>query len=69
MTNRQRQKDIDKQKWEDGVRFGYDPSGLLAMCNYCPKQYHICKCSATQEEREAQCLCAKAYNKMRRACK
>lgn len=67
MTNKERQARLDKKKWDVGVSWEQDPSGAMAYCDYCDRQVFLTTCQATQQEREALCLCAKAYNKMRRA--
>lgn len=65
MTNKERQASIDKKKWFASKEVGYDTSGMSIHCYYCNKQNGDI-CLATQEERESQCLCAKAYNRMKR---
>lgn len=69
MTNKERQARLDRRKWDVGLSWEQDPSGAMVYCYYCDRQVGFTKCGATQQEREAQCLCAKAYNKMRRECK
>lgn len=73
MTNKERQKSLDKKKWLESEKKGEDMSGQMGWCPYCEhfdsdvSWFHQCIirwCTATQEEREKQCLCAKAYNRM-----
>lgn len=63
MTNKERQKKLDEIKWLDSESCGYDRSGRQAYCHYCDYQTEFL-CKASQEEREKNCLCAKAYNKL-----
>ena len=74
MTNKQRQKSLDKKKWLESETWDMDCSGAMPYCDFCGKRYiddhgeiALTICDATQEERESECLCAKAYNRMRRA--
>lgn len=66
MTNKERQSRLDKKKWFTSKMYKRDCSGSMPYCISCTQRTctHICK--ATQAERENQCLCAKAYNKMSR---
>lgn len=67
MTNKERQKSLDKKKWLVSEEFEADMSGYMPWCGYCdkcPNDANIC--NATQEERESKCLCATAYNRMKR---
>lgn len=68
MTNKERQKSLDKKKWFVSEEFEADMSGFMPWCNLCDYRDVIdYGCTATQEEREGQCLCATAYNRMKRA--
>lgn len=64
MTNLQRQKKLDKKKWLLSEKLGVDKSGDMDYCGYCLYQDIEFNCFATQLDREMNCLCAKAYNKM-----
>ena len=69
MTNIERQKSLDKKKWDESKMNLCDMSGYMAWCDYCTKQAYDTEkggCEASQAEREEQTLCAKAYNRMRR---
>ena len=71
MTNQQRQRSLDKQKWFESQQQGFDMSGCMLYCEFCEKADHSYstengKCYATQEERETECLCAKSWNRMKR---
>lgn len=66
MTNKDRQKSLDKKKWIESEKKGEDMSGAMLYCDACNKQNRTYECTATQEERESQCLCAKAYNRLQR---
>lgn len=75
MKNTERQKSLDKKKWIASEKNGMDMSGEMLHCFYCKKRtprdwqsdgFLRHGCSASQEEREGQCLCATAYNRMKR---
>lgn len=63
MTNKNRQEQLDKQKWLHGEKSLYDPSGSMKYCSVCQYQTNGI-CSLTHEERVEDTVCAKAYNKM-----
>ena len=65
MKNVERQKQLDEQKWYVSEAKGESQSGKMDWCNFCKHQYKGC-CLKTQEEREEKCLCATAYNRMKR---
>ncbi len=65
MTKQEQQKSLDKKKWLYSQELGRDLSGTLVYCEHCDKAVSN-KCTATQEERESKCLCAKAFNRMQR---
>lgn len=68
MTNVERQKKLDKKKWEASIEAGRDKGGDMDYCEFCDKVHPIWKaCNATQADREKGCLCAKAYNKSEKA--
>ena len=77
MKNIEKQKSLDKKKWLESEAKGFDMSGKMPWCSYCGMQgFDLCDdgrhkgihtiCTVTQEERENQCLCAKAFNRMQR---
>lgn len=71
MTNKERQKSLDRQKWLESEQQRFDMSGCMLYCEFCSKADHSHptengKCYATQEERENDCLCAKSFNRMKR---
>lgn len=77
MTNKERQKSLDKKKWLESEKKGKDMSAKMEYCFDCDKfivyKGHeknmpcvTTRCDASQEERESQCLCATAYNRMMR---
>ena len=70
MTNKERQKWLDKRKWVDSELVKRDMSGEYLHCDYCKHQKFIRsdkhECTASQQEREINCLCAVAYNKFYR---
>lgn len=65
ITNKERQKELDKEKWLESERIGFNCSGSMYYCNTCDKEEDF-DCKATQAEREEKTLCAKAYNKHQR---
>lgn len=66
MTNKQRQKELDEQKYLESETKRKDLSGDMPYCDYCACTTPYATCVASQEERETKCLCAKAFNKMRK---
>lgn len=69
MTNEARQKSLDRQKWIESEQQGFDMSGCMLYCEKCDRADHSHatengKCYAAQQEREKNCLCAKAYNRL-----
>lgn len=64
MTNKERQKQLDEQKWLISEQYGEDLSGKMTYCIKCDCMNCLHRCLATQEERVKFCLCAKAYNKL-----
>lgn len=65
MTNKERQKSLDKKKWIESEKCKYDKSGSMAYCCFCSYQDEF-YCTAIQEMREQNYLCATAYNRMKR---
>lgn len=73
MTNKERQKQLDKQKWIESENKGEDMSGMMPYCAYCEYQdsdliysgkiVRWCTCEP-QEERTTKCYCATAYNRL-----
>lgn len=63
IKNEVRQKQLDESKYLMSQRYNQDLSGSMSYCLKCDKQTYNHSCRATQQERESQCLCAKAYNK------
>lgn len=67
MNNIQRQKWCNEQKWLTSEAKKSDQSGYMAWCDYCKyKQSENEKtpCMVNQLNKELNCLCATAYNKM-----
>lgn len=65
MTNIQRQKWCDKEKWLTSEGMGFDCSGHMCWCDCCEHKQDCCNLS--QIDREMNCICAKSYNRMVRA--
>lgn len=66
LTNKEKQKELDFTKWNLSQIEHRDMSGEMNYCQYCDYRNEHCFCTASQEEREADSLCAKAFNKGRR---
>lgn len=76
MTNIKKQKILDKKKYIESEKCGCDKSGGMDYCQCCDfrLEYNILNgngqnapqtiCTATQLDREMNCLCAKAYNRL-----
>ena len=67
MTNKERQQKLDKQKYLKSERIGVDMSGAMTYCCFCKEKKYPLNCDVAQEVRESKCLCAKAYNRMKRS--
>lgn len=65
MTNKERQAELDRNKWTESEREHCDLSGEMEYCFFCAAQ-HGAQCTASQGERETGCICAKAHNRMTR---
>lgn len=72
MKNIERQRKLDEQKWLNSEGMGYDRSGCMDWCMYCDMQkneYNVYnksfwRCDIPQVDREMNCVCARAYNRM-----
>jgi hypothetical protein len=67
MTNKERQKSLDKEKWLRSQELGEDMSGKMVYCTRCDKMNCLHRCTASQKERVENSLCAKAYNRLNRS--
>jgi hypothetical protein len=67
MTNKERQKQLDEDKWFASQMYGEDKSGKMGYCHYCSEQTCTHKCYVPQRERVKYSLCAKAYNRLNRS--
>lgn len=68
MKNQERQNSLNKKKWLNSEKEGRDMSGCEPYCEFCVKhETPFVKCKYTQQERDEGCLCAKAFNRMKRA--
>lgn len=65
MTNLQRQKQLDEQKYLVSEAKQSDQSGFMPYCDYCDHKQN--GCGKSQLEKEMNCICATAYNRMVRA--
>jgi hypothetical protein len=75
MKNVERQRSLDRKKWLESEKMCFDMSGKMPYCDYCGMQGFDCIlnkyvleniCTTPHEEREQKCLCATAYNRMKR---
>ena len=76
MTNKERQEKLNVEKWKASEMACEDLSGKMLWCEFCPKCENdtcadfICGnhkvCLAEQSERDKLCLCAVAYNKLKK---
>lgn len=67
MTKQERQKRLDRMKWLESEKEERDMSGMMDYCDFCDSQSeYMDDCEANPEEREAECLCATAYTRMKR---
>lgn len=65
LTNKDLQAKCDMLKYERGFLNGCDNSGMMEWCNHCYYQKKaVCGCLKTHDERQANCLCARAYRRM-----
>lgn len=67
MTNIENQKARNNEKWYRSEQFGEDLSGKMPWCLKCQFRTSRNTCNTKQERRDAECLCGKAYNRMKRA--
>lgn len=61
MKNTERQKSLDKKKWDKSVEMRVDMSGKMFYCTRCKKRKEDI-CTISHEQRVAESACAKAYN-------
>ena len=67
MTNKENQKIRNNEKWKQSEIYNKDLSGSMPWCLKCSYQSCTHSCSAPQKKRDDECLCAKAYNRVKRA--
>ena len=67
VSNIKNQKARNDEKWFKSKMYKSDLSGSMGWCLYCGSQTPTHKCNAPQTKRDQECLCAKAYNKMKRS--
>ena len=65
MTNKERQKQLNEEKWYASEAKNESQSGKMYWCSLCKYKYKG-NCLKTHEERDAKCLCATAYNRLQR---
>ena len=66
ISNKDLQQQLDKEKWLESEKAGYDKSGDMPYCEHCFYKELDGFCSQPHKERECNSLCAKAYNKSKR---
>lgn len=67
MTNKERQRSLDRKKWYESIAKNSDQSGKMVYCEFCDKcdaGFKVCR--ADQYVRENGTLCATAFNRMKR---
>lgn len=65
MKNIERQKALDKKKWFLSEKQNFDMSGFMLYCEYCENRGGLHgECQIKQLDREMNCVCARAYNRM-----
>lgn len=62
MTNKERQQQLDRQKYYAGISKNRDMRGEMPYCNNCKIK---CK-EILQEEMEEKSYCARAYNRLKK---
>lgn len=65
MTNKERQRSLDKKKYIRSFNDNKDYTGEMFYCEACEFKSGIV-CTTSQAQREAGSLCAKAYNRLQR---
>ena len=67
MKNTERQKQLDERKYFESIKWQRDLCGIMEYCYCCPyKEKPFNACTISQEQREQESACAKAYNKLKR---
>lgn len=66
MTNKNRQRSLDRKKWLVSEKLKWDMSGAMPYCDFCEKRFGM-TCKADQSDRTKDSLCAIAYNRLVRS--
>jgi hypothetical protein len=66
MTNRERQRSLDRLRRQWTADAGVEASGRLDFCGRCEYRADGGGCLTHQAEREDKALCAKAFNRLNR---
>lgn len=67
-NNKITQNRLDVQKYKQSQENDTDMSGMMDYCECCDyKDNNVDGCRASQAQREDECLCAKAYNRLRKS--
>lgn len=66
VKNSIKQKELDKEKWLKSELCNEDMSGAMYYCDACMYQCNGFACGVSHDDRVGKCLCAKAYNRLRR---
>ena len=67
MTNKNRQASLDKQKYDFSELSKADMSGFMVYCEFCENQDNCKSGKYNYNHIKEECLCAKAYNRMKRS--
>ena len=65
-SKQKRQQILNLDKYYASEKSKEDLSGKMSWCIDCPKQICYHSCSATQRERDENCLCAENYMKIKK---
>lgn len=66
------QKELNERKWYLSEKYDADMSGQMDYCLHCKHCFfvaadgHICSAKSCQELIDKECICARAYVKMRK---
>lgn len=64
MSYKRDQERLDKKKYLESEKAGFDLSGHLEHCQVCPCRDDNCHCLASQDDRVKDSLCGRAYAKL-----
>lgn len=68
MKNTERQKILDKEKWESSIKNQFDMSGKMNYCVKCKYRDNFKNCTIEHNQRVQESSCAKAFNLKNKSC-